>query len=52
MKIRRLDIPNLDVRALQSLLDTGLVKSSHLVDFDLAQIKRHDGYLHGMLSMP
>lgn len=51
MTLPSLDVLNLDVQALQTLLASGLVKSSHLVDIYLAQIRRHDGYLHGMLSM-
>ena len=52
IKVPRLDVLNIDVRMLQEMLESGSVKSSHLVDLYLAQIQRHDGYLHGMLSMP
>ncbi|KAG4437656.1 hypothetical protein IFR05_006867 [Cadophora sp. M221] len=52
MNVLRNDILHLDVRKLQTLLDTTKVKCIQLVDLYLDQIHRHDGYLHGMLSMP
>ena len=51
-KLPSIDVLTADARLLQNLLDKGAVKSVNLVDLYLAQIQRHDGYLHAMLSMP
>lgn len=52
MGLTRVSVLNADVKSLQKFLQSGSVKSTALVDAYLAQIDRHDGYLHAMLSMP
>ena len=41
-----------DLRLLQNLLENGSTKSVDLVNTYLAQIRKHDDYLHAMLSKP
>ena len=41
-----------DARSLRTLLDEGATTSIDLVRLYLDQIRKHDGYLHAMLSMP
>ena len=41
-----------DVHLLQTLLGEGSIKSVDLVNTYLAQIRKHDDYLHAMLSKP
>ncbi|TAQ88680.1 hypothetical protein B7494_g3015 [Chlorociboria aeruginascens] len=52
MGLTRVSVVDADVKSLQKFLQSGSVKSTALVDAYLAQIDRHDGYLHAMLSMP
>ena len=47
-----LDVLTADVKLLQNLLENGRTTSVNLVDSYLAQVHKHDGYLHAMLSMP
>ncbi len=46
------DVLTGDVKLLQTLLQRGSLKSVDLVDLYMAQIQKHDSYLHAMLSMP
>ena len=41
-----------DAKVLQNMLMKGSIRSVSLVHIYLAQIRKHDGYLHAMLSMP
>lgn len=52
MIVPHLDVLTVDTKTLQTLLEKGSIKSSHLVPLYLDQIQRHDDYLHGMLTMP
>ena len=52
MVTQKLDLLTADVRTLQTLLQSGVVKSVDLIDLYLAQIGKHDGYLHAMLHIP
>lgn len=45
------DVLRTDTQSLQRLLGEGKVKSIDLVDLYLAQIKKHDGYLHAMITV-
>jgi amidase len=46
-----IDVLRTDTQSLQKLLEGGKVKSIDLVEIYLAQIKRHDGYLHSMITL-
>ena len=51
-KLPSIDVLALNVKLIQNLLEKGYNKSVYLVDLYLAQIQKHDGYLHAMLSIP
>ena len=51
-KLPHIDVLTADAKLLQNFLDKGSISSVNLVDLYLAQIQKHDGYLHAMLSMP
>jgi hypothetical protein len=46
------DVLTADVKLLQALLSNGSTSSVDLVEAHVNQIRKHDGYLHAMLSMP
>lgn len=46
------DVLTADVKLLQALLSDGSTSSVDLVEAHVHQIRKHDGYLHAMLSMP
>ena len=46
------DVLTADAKLLQSILTNGSIRSFNLLHIYLAQIQKHDGYLHAMLSMP
>ncbi|KAH0593042.1 hypothetical protein MHUMG1_09289 [Metarhizium humberi] len=46
-----IDVLTADVKGLQSLLSQGHVTSRSLVESYLAQIDKHDGYLHAMIQI-
>lgn len=46
---KSINLLTIDARFLQQLLTRGAVTSVELVDAYLAQIKKHDGYLHAMI---
>lgn len=52
MIVPHLDVLTVNTQTLQDLLEKGSIKSTHLVNFYLDQIQRHDDYLHGILTMP
>ncbi|PQE17184.1 amidase family protein [Rutstroemia sp. NJR-2017a WRK4] len=45
------DVLRTDTQSLQKLLEAGKVNSVDLVEIYLAQIKKHDGYLHSMITL-
>ncbi|KAL6795156.1 amidase signature domain-containing protein [Trichoderma sp. SZMC 28012] len=45
-----LNLPTADVKNLQQMLTAGSITSAGLVDACLAQIRKHDGYLHAMIQ--
>lgn len=45
------DVLTADVRTLQRLLGRGAVNNSSLVDRYLAQIEKHDDYLHALIQV-
>ncbi|KID60684.1 Amidase, partial [Metarhizium hybridum] len=46
-----IDVLTADIKGLQSLLGQGHVTSRSLVESYLAQIDKHDGYLHAMIQI-
>lgn len=46
-----IDVLTADVKSLQSLLETRHATSRTLVELYLAQIRKHDGYLHAMIQI-
>jgi hypothetical protein len=51
-RVHSLDVLTTDIKQLQLLLSSGRLRSTDLVDSYVSQIRKHDGYLHAMLSMP
>jgi Asp-tRNA(Asn)/Glu-tRNA(Gln) amidotransferase A subunit family amidase len=45
-----LNLLTADIKTLQQMLTAGTITSASLVDAYLAQIHKHDGYLHAMIQ--
>lgn len=46
----KFDVLTADVETIQGLLSCGNITSENLVDLYLAQISKHDGFLHAMIE--